>query len=99
MLSVATNGFLGLSRKAQAWQDKASEESKVGPRLSENFVHSSLTQASLDEAKGHMRASNSWLREGIEYLTHSYGEENPQIGRAKCSWAKHISRTGMSAIH
>ncbi len=76
---------LGLkhTRKAQAWLDKAMKESQLAPALDDAFyAFITSSQAWLAQLRGHERAAVDGYAKEIGYLTHSYGDENPQVGWA-----------------
>ena len=53
------------------------------PGLTESFYASvTSSRASLDELEGHNQAAIAGYEKEIGYLTHSHGEENPQVGWA-----------------
>jgi tetratricopeptide (TPR) repeat protein len=88
---------LGLrhTRKARAWLDKAADESKLAPGLSEDFYASvTSSHAWLEELKGHIQAAIAGYEKEIDYLTHSHGEENPQVGWAYMLLGKAYLRNG-----
>jgi tetratricopeptide (TPR) repeat protein len=71
------------TRKAHAWLDEAIRESKLAPKLGEDFyAFVTSSQAWLAELKGHNRTAIEGYGREVEYLTRSYGEQNPQVGWA-----------------
>ncbi|MGB6687972.1 MAG: tetratricopeptide repeat protein [Terracidiphilus sp.] len=76
---------LGLkhTKKSQTWLDRAILESKLAPTLGGDFyAFVTSSQAWLAELKGNARAAVAGFEKEIGYLTHLYGEENPQVGWA-----------------
>jgi tetratricopeptide (TPR) repeat protein len=71
------------AKKAQAWLDRAIQESKVAPTLGDDFyAFVASSQAWLTELKGNARAAAAGFEKEIGYLTRLYGGENPQVGWA-----------------
>jgi tetratricopeptide (TPR) repeat protein len=74
---------LGHTRKAQKWLEKADKESRLAPKLTNEFYASiTSSRAWLEELRGHMEAAIAGHEKEIEYLLPIHGEESPQVGWA-----------------
>jgi tetratricopeptide (TPR) repeat protein len=88
---------LGLkhARKAQMWLDRATQESKLAPKLGDTFyAFVASTQAGVEELRGHTRAAIDGYLKEIEYLTRLSGEDSFQVGWAYMLLGKAYLKAG-----